>query len=75
VLTVVAGYRALGRLYRGIICNDCGQYVLLGGQRRHDGQHQGQRGRRWVFTENNPPRELSTAAHLAAAARALRGGQ
>lgn len=28
---------------------------------------------RWVFTENNPPRELSTAAHLAAASRALKG--
>ena len=28
---------------------------------------------RWVFTENNPDRELSTAGALAAAARALRG--
>jgi endoglucanase len=28
---------------------------------------------RWVFTENNPPRELPTAAHLAAASRALKG--
>ena len=30
VLSVVSGYRALGRLYRGIICNDLRQYVLLG---------------------------------------------
>ena len=29
-LSVVGGYRALGRLYRGIICNDLRQYVLLG---------------------------------------------
>lgn len=29
-LTVVNGYLALGRLYRGIICNDLRQYVLLG---------------------------------------------
>ena len=28
---------------------------------------------RWVFTENNPDRELSTAGSLAAAARALKG--
>jgi hypothetical protein len=28
---------------------------------------------RWVFTEDNPPRELTTAAHLAAASRALKG--
>ena len=28
---------------------------------------------RWVFTEDNPVRELTTAAHLAAASRALKG--
>lgn len=28
---------------------------------------------RWIFTENNPQRELSTAAQLAATARVLRG--
>ena len=28
---------------------------------------------RWVFTEDNPPRELTTAAQLAACARALKG--
>ncbi len=27
----------------------------------------------WVFTENNPGRELTTAAHMAAASRALKG--
>src|SRR5690606_24535126 len=30
VLSVVGGYRSLGRLYRGIICPDKRQYVLLG---------------------------------------------
>ena len=28
---------------------------------------------RWVFTEDNPSRELTTAAHLAAVARVLKG--
>jgi hypothetical protein len=73
VLTVVAGYRALGRLYRGIICNDLRQYVLLGDSAAMTDNIKGNADDRWVFTENNPPRELSTAAHLAAAARALRG--
>ena len=73
VLSVVAGYRAMGRLYRGIICNDLRQYVLLGdGATMTDGIP-GNDDDRWVFTENNPPRELSTAAHLAAAARSLAG--
>jgi len=73
VLSVVAGYRAMGRLYRGIICNDLRQYVLLGdGATMTDGIP-GNEDDRWVFTENNPPRELSTAAHLAAAARSLAG--
>ncbi|MCQ2431700.1 MAG: glycoside hydrolase family 9 protein [Clostridia bacterium] len=72
-LSVVAGYRALGRLYRGIISNKLRQYVLLGdGSTMTDGIP-GNDDDRWVFTENNPPRELSTAANLAAAARVLRG--
>jgi len=66
VLTVVAGYRALGRLYRGIIENNLRDYVLLGDSASHLEP-------RWVFTEDNPQRELSTAAHLAAAARTLKG--
>lgn len=31
VLSVVGAYRALGRLYRGIICSDLRQYVMGGG--------------------------------------------
>jgi len=73
VLSVVGGYRALGRLYRGIICNDLRQYVLLGDSSTMTDGIKGNADDRWVFTENNPPRELTTAAHLAAASRALQG--
>lgn len=90
VLSVVGGYRALGRLYRGIIEPTLRQYVFLG-----DGANMtdnvvfdprktpeatappvglpGSPDDRWVFTEENPARELQTAAALAAASRALRG--
>ncbi len=88
VLSVVGGYRSLGRLYRGIICPDKRQYVLLGdGSTMTDGlvyykdmKPESQKGNsytfpddRLVFTEENPSRELTVAAHLAAASRALRG--
>jgi len=66
VLSIVASYRALGRLYRGIIESELRQYVHLGDSASITGD-------RWVFTEENPSRELSTAAHLAAAAHALEG--
>lgn len=75
-LSVAGGYRNLGRLYRGIICPTLRQYVLLGdGAAMTDG-HVGrpeQPDDRWVFTEDNPSRELTTAAHLAAASRVLKG--
>ncbi len=73
VLSVVSGYRALGRLYRGIICNDLRQYVVLGDTMSITDGIKGNEDDRWVFTENNPPRELTTAAHLAAASRSLKG--
>ncbi len=87
-LSVVGGYRNLGRLYRGIIESDKRQYVMLGdGSTMTDGlvYYKNLKGGertgsfssvpddRWVFTENNPARELSTAAHLAAASRVLNG--
>ena len=72
-LSVVGGYRALGRLYRGIICRDLRQYVLLGDSAAMTDGIPGTGDERWVFTEDNPPRELTTAAQLAAVARALRG--
>ena len=88
MLTVVGGYKNLGRLYRGIICSEKRQYVLLGDgstmtdgliydERLKTGERTGTNSSpaddRWVFTENNPSRELTTAAHLAAAARVLKG--
>lgn len=71
-LSVVGGYRALGRLYRGIICRSLRQYVLQGDAA---GMTDGVPGEddRWVFTEENSWRELTTAAHLAAVARVMRG--
>ena len=87
-LTVVAGYKNLGRLYRGIIESDKRQYVMLGdGSTMTDGfiwdfnlnrnektaTHSPLMDDRWVFTENNPSRELTTAAHLAALSRVLKG--
>ena len=72
-LTVVNGYLALGRLYRGIICNNLRQYVLLGDASAMTDGIPGNDDDRWVFTENNPGREMSTAAALAATARVLRG--
>jgi endoglucanase len=87
-LSVVGGYKNLGRLYRGIIESDKRQYILLGdGSTMTDGLiyykdlKPGERTRtssavpddRWVFTEDNPSRELTVAAHLAAASRVLKG--
>src|SRR5690606_25768531 len=72
VLSVVSAYRALGRLYRGIIENDLRQYVHLGDSAVMTDGIPGNEDDRWVFTEDNPPRELTTAAHLAAAARTLK---
>jgi len=72
-LSVVGGYRALGRLYRGIISNDLRQYVLLGDVAAATDNIKGNDDDRWVFTENNPSRELTTAAQLACASRVLKG--
>ncbi len=72
-LSVVNSYLALGRLYRGIICPTLRQYVLLGDAAAMTDNIPGNDDDRWVFTEDNPGREISTAANLAAAARVLRG--
>ena len=74
--SVLGGYRNLGRLYRGIICNDLRQYVMLGdaaamtdnqfAENPSEGDDD-----RWVFTEENPRRELFVAAGLAATSRNL----
>ena len=72
-LTVVRSYQALGRLYRGIICNSLRQYVMLGDAAAMTDGQPGNSDDRWIFTEDNPARELSTAAQLAGSARVLRG--
>lgn len=72
-LSVVGGYRALGRLYRGIICRSLRQYVLQGDAAGMTKGIPGDEDDRLVFTEDNPCRELTTAAHLAAVARVMRG--
>ena len=72
LLSVVGAYKALGRLYRGIITNNMAQYSLI-----CDFSTQTDNvisdDDRWVFTEDNPTRELTTAAQLAAAARCMAG--
>lgn len=88
LLSINSGYKVLGRLYRGIIEPTLRQYVLLGDPANlTDNQVfqnpisggappvglPGSPDDRWVFTENNPNRELSVAASLAAAARVMKG--
>lgn len=70
--TIVAGWRTLGRLYRGIICPTVRQYVHLGDASAHTDHRDGTADDRWVFTEDNPGRELQVAAWLAGISRALK---
>jgi hypothetical protein len=87
LLSMLGGYRAMGRLYRGIITPTLRQYVLLGDTVNVTDNVPGSGGEelgvdangapvtaddRWVFTEDNPDRELDAAAALAAASRVLR---
>jgi hypothetical protein len=87
LLSVLGGYQSMGRLYRGIIEPTIRQYVLLGDAMVQtdnlpydpslkEGEiKNGKSGTpddRWVFTEDNPERELDVAAGLAAAARVLK---
>lgn len=71
-LSVVNAYLALGRLYRGIICNELRQYVLLGDAASMTDGKIGNEDDRWIYTENNPSREMSTAAQLAGISRVLK---
>ena len=72
LLSVLGGYRSLGRLYRGIIVPNKRQYVLLGDGSVQTDNVVGNDDDRWVFTEENPNRELDAAAGLAAASRVMR---
>jgi hypothetical protein len=108
VLTIVGGYNAMGRLYRGIQDASLRQYTFLGdaadmtdnlvfhpadteairvlAEAAVEGSQAepkidhlpplgspGSADDRWVFTEENPRRELDAAGALAAASRALAG--
>ncbi len=72
-LTVVGGYHALGRFYRGIISPTLRQYTELGDFVNQTDGVPGSPDDRWVFTEQNPQRALLAAAGLAASSRVLRG--
>ncbi|WP_339649351.1 glycoside hydrolase family 9 protein [uncultured Salegentibacter sp.] len=84
---IVNGYKSLGRFYRGVIVPTLNQYVLLGDPVNHsDGEiyketstskeiplgQEGAPDDRWVFTEENPRRELQSASALAATYRSLK---
>jgi len=87
-LSVMAGYRNLGRFYRGIMSPSLNQYVLMGDvstqtdnlvfdpklkANEKTGTHSGVSDDRWAFTEVNPARDLSTISNIAAASRVLKG--
>ena len=76
LLSIVGGYKSMGRFYRGIIEPTLRQYTTLGDaanitdNKFYDGS--GAADDRWVFTENNPGRALQVAAALAAAHRVMK---
>ena len=87
VLTILGGYRAMGRVYRGMQEATLQQYVLLGDQvnatdglfydaKLKAGERTGTESAtpddRWLFTEHNPEHEYKAIASLAAAGRVLR---
>jgi hypothetical protein len=87
VLTILGGYRSMGRVYRGIQEATLEQYVLLGDTAnatdnlfynaklkpdQRTGTDSGKSDDRWVFTEQNPSHEYKAIAALAAAARVLK---
>ena len=85
VLSIVGGYESMGRLYRGMQEATLDQYVHLGDAATitdnlvyKENEKDPVLGRplpkddRWVFTEENPRRELSVAQTLSAASRVLK---
>ena len=87
VLSILGGYRSLGRVYRGIQEATLEQYVLLGDtanatdnlhfnaslkEGQRAGTESGKPDDRWVFTEQNPGHEYKAIAALAAAGRVLK---
>ena len=73
VLTLIGGYKAFGKFYRGIICHELRQYVLLGDAGAMTDGISGNDDDRWVFTQEEGFGSLSAVGALAAAARNLKG--
>ena len=88
LLGVVGAWKALGRFPRGVIVPTLPQYTMIGDIANQTDNlvydptlkggartatRSGHRDDRLVFTEQNPARALTAAAHVAAGARALRG--
>jgi hypothetical protein len=77
LLSILGGYKSLGRLYRGIQDSSLRQYTHLGdAQTMTDGlvAAAGTKGDdRMVFSEENALHELQAVAGLAACARVMRG--
>lgn len=80
LLSIVNGYKSLGRLYRGIISPTIRQYTLLGdgsvmtnNKSEPSAQVDNYSDDNWVFTEINPNHELQTAYSLASASRVMKG--
>lgn len=71
LLAILGGYRSLGRFFRGIIEPTLAQYVHLGDAATQTDNVVGTEDDRWVFTEDNPKRELGVAAALASASRVV----
>jgi endoglucanase len=87
LVNILASYRATGRVMRGIIDIHLRQYTMLGDASNQTDNlpydpslkpgevkngRSGTDDDRWVFTEDNPEREIYVAAGMAAASRALR---
>jgi endoglucanase len=87
VLSILGGYRAMGRFYRGIITPTIPQYTILGDTANvtdnlmydaslKPGERTGTTSSltddRWVFTEQNPSREFKGIAALAIAGRVMK---
>jgi endoglucanase len=87
ILSILGGYRSMGRVYRGIQEATLEQYVLLGDTANYTdnlfynsalkpdqrtGTESSKPDDRWVFTEQNPSHEYKAMAALASAARVLK---
>src|ERR1035437_4953303 len=87
ILSILGGYRSMGRVYRGIQEATLAQYVLLGDPSNatdnlhynssmkpteRSGTESGNPDDRWVFTELNAVNEYKAIAALASAGRVLK---